>query len=82
MGATLNKLIREQIAGDAMATLTVIPELTVVTLTKAVSYKSKTLPVGSRGTIVDIHDGGRAYEVEFDKPFFAVATVESDFIKR
>jgi hypothetical protein len=78
----MSKLIRERVAGDAMASFAVIPELTVVTLAKPVSYKSRVLPSGSRGTIVDTHDGGKAYEVEFDTPFFAVATVEADFIKR
>jgi|tagenome__1003787_1003787.scaffolds.fasta_scaffold19742602_2 hypothetical protein len=35
----------------------------------------RTLPAGALGAIVFVHGDGEAYEVEFIKPFHAVATV-------
>lgn len=48
-----------------------------VTLSDAINTESGTLPRGSSGTIVYAYDNGRAYEVEFERPFHVVVTVEA-----
>jgi hypothetical protein len=35
------------------------------------------LPPGSTGTVVHVYPAERAYEVEFQRPFHTVATVEA-----
>lgn len=58
-----------------------IEELTRVALSKPVETEDGVLPAGSVGTVVGIYRGGAAYEVEFAKPFHAVATVMPDAIR-
>lgn len=58
------------------------PELSVVCLTRAVETEGSVLPPGACGTIVHVYPDARAYEVEFNRPFHTVATVESDAIVR
>ncbi|WP_204561862.1 DUF4926 domain-containing protein [Azospirillum palustre] len=58
-----------------------IEELTRVELSKPVEPEDGVLPAGSVGTVVGIYRGGAAYEVEFAKPFHAVATVMPDAIR-
>ena len=48
-----------------------------VTLTHPIETESGTLPRGSSGTIVYAYDNGRACEVEFERPFHVVATLEA-----
>lgn len=52
-------------------------ELDDVTLTKPVFVDAlgRELPAGSHGTVVGIWQGGRAYEVEFTRPFECLVTV-------
>jgi hypothetical protein len=55
-------------------------ELDEVALATPVYVKDlgKELPAGARGTVVGVWQGGRAYEVEFSKPFECLATVPSE----
>lgn len=41
---------------------------------------SETVPVGSVGTIVLVHDGGAAYDVEFDAPVGVASLSAEDVI--
>lgn len=52
-------------------------ELDEVTLTGPVFVEALglELPAGSHGTVVGIWQGGKAYEVEFTKPFECLVTV-------
>lgn len=52
-------------------------ELTQVSLAFPVEADGRLLPRGATGTVVHVYPGGRAYEVEFQAPFHAVATVEA-----
>ena len=56
------------------------PELSRVTLAKAVDSNDGLVPAGSTGTIVHVYRDGTAYEVEFTRPLHAIATVEADDI--
>jgi hypothetical protein len=67
-------------AGAAGETPRPIAELSIVTLGKPVQTKEGTVPTGATGTVVHIHDDGRAFIIEFYEPFHAVATVEADAI--
>lgn len=55
-------------------------ELDEVALARAVYVESlhKELPAGSRGTVVGVWQEGRAYEVEFAKPFECLVTVPAE----
>ena len=55
-------------------------ELDEVSLTRPVRIQDigRELPAGARGTIVGVWQGGRAYEVEFAKPFPCLVTVPSE----
>jgi hypothetical protein len=57
-----------------------VAELSIVTLAKAVETRQGTVPAGASGTVVHAHGDGRAYIIEFHKPFDAVATVEANAI--
>lgn len=62
-------------------------ELDQVTITRPVKANfqpgedgfatNREIPAGASGTIVAVWDHGEAYEVEFTKPFAAIATVEA-----
>jgi hypothetical protein len=67
-------------AGGAGETPHPIAELSVVRLGKPVQTKEGIVPSGASGTVVHIHDDGRAFIIEFYEPFHAVATVEADAI--
>jgi hypothetical protein len=56
------------------------PELSMVSLTRPVEADGRLLPSGSTGTVVHVYPDERAYEVEFNRPFHAVATVDADAI--
>jgi hypothetical protein len=45
-----------------------------------VEAEGRLLPAGSTGTVVHVYPDERAYEVEFNRPFHAVATVEADAV--
>ena len=53
------------------------PELTLVALARAVESDDGLLPRGATGTVVHVYPAERAYEVEFQAPFHAVAMVEA-----
>lgn len=58
-------------------------DLDRVALTAAVvSDDGDTIPVGTTGTIVSVHEGDSSYAVEFSEPAGALATVEPHEIKR
>lgn len=59
-----------------------IEELSRVVLCRDVMAEGGRLPAGSAGTVVGVYRGGAAYEVEFTKPFHAVATVDAAAIQR
>ncbi len=52
-------------------------ELSVVALTHAVDVAGRSLPAGARGTVVAAYSDGIGYEVEFERPFHAVVTLEA-----
>jgi hypothetical protein len=51
------------------------PELSMVALARPVEAEGRVLPAGSVGTVVHVYPDEKAYEVEFMRPFHAVATV-------
>jgi hypothetical protein len=53
-------------------------ELSVVTLKKSIDVKGRSLPAGTKGTIVAAYSDGIGYEVEFFEPFHAVVTLEGN----
>ena len=55
-------------------------ELDEVALARPVYVKDvgRELPAGARGTVVGVWEGGRAYEVEFAKPFECLVTVPTE----
>ncbi len=57
------------------------PELSLVALARPVEAEGRVLPAGSVGTVVHVYPDEKAYEVEFIRPFHAVATVEAAAIK-
>lgn len=50
-------------------------ELATVGLVHAVAVDDRSLPAGTRGTVVGVYRGSAAYEVEFDQPFHAIVTL-------
>jgi hypothetical protein len=56
------------------------PELSMVSLARPVEADGRMLPSGATGTVVHVYPEERAYEVEFNRPFHAVATVDADAI--
>lgn len=52
-------------------------ELSVVALTHAVTVGGRSLPRGACGTVVAAYRDGLGYEVEFERPFHAVVTLQS-----
>jgi len=52
-------------------------ELSSVALIRAVEVEGRVLPEGGRGTVVAAYSDGIGYEVEFESPFHAVATLEA-----
>jgi hypothetical protein len=73
----VSHLADSNVAGE---TPRAIAELSVVRLSKSVQTKDGIVPSGAIGTVVHIHDDGRAFIIEFYEPFHAVATVEADAI--
>jgi hypothetical protein len=57
------------------------PELSVVSLARAIASEGGLLPTGAGGTVVHVYPHERAYEVEFFEPFHTVATVEAAAIR-
>jgi hypothetical protein len=55
-------------------------ELARVTLARPVLSEEGQVPAGATGTIVHVWSSGTACEVEFTRPFPAVATVKADDI--
>ena len=52
-------------------------ELSVVALTRAVEVEGQSLPEGALGTVVAAYGDGVGYEVEFERPFHAVVTLQA-----
>ena len=52
-------------------------ELSVVALTRAVDVEGRLLPEGALGTVVAAYGDGGGYEVEFERPFHAVVTLQA-----
>ena len=52
-------------------------ELSVVALTRAVEIEGQLLPAGALGTVVAAYGDGNGYEVEFERPFHAVVTLQA-----
>ena len=53
-------------------------ELSVVALKNPVDVRGRSLPAGTRGTIVAAYSDGIGYEVEFFEPFHVVVTLEAN----
>ena len=60
----------------------VLRELDYVYLATAAQWEGKTIPQGSRGTIVDWVDGSSYCEVEFVDPFPCVLTLEKNKLRK
>ena len=58
-----------------------IAEFSLVALTHPRECKGGTLPEGAEGAVVHAYRDGTGYEVEFDKPFHCVVTVERHDIR-
>lgn len=54
----------------------------VALLVDASTDEGKVIPAGSEGTIVGIWQDGLAYEVEFARPFHALATVRIEHLRK
>ncbi len=52
-------------------------ELSMVALTRAVEVEGRSLPKGTLGTVVAAYGDGVGYEVEFERPFHAVVTLQA-----
>jgi len=57
-----------------------LTELRRVTLARPVPSDEGLVPAGSTGTIVHVWNSGTVCEVEFTRPFQAIATVRADDI--
>jgi hypothetical protein len=55
-----------------------LPEFGKVRLLRDVVFYGTRFPEGSTGTVVEIHDGGAAYEVEFSTPAEEVVGVRRE----
>jgi hypothetical protein len=53
-------------------------ELSVVSLRRPVEHDNRSIPAGTKATIVAAYRDGTGYEVEIFTPFHAVVTVEAD----
>ena len=52
------------------------PELSVVVLRRSIAVRRAVMPAGARGTVVGVYRDQLGYEVEFNRPFHAVLTIE------
>ena len=68
----------ETITPDSAATGRTFRELSRVTLSRPVLSEEGQVPAGSTGTVVHVWSSGTVCEVEFTKPFQAIATVKAD----
>ncbi len=68
---------KEQPSRGAPRGLPWFSELSVVSLRRPVGVDGRTLPAGTKGTVVAAYGDGVGYEVEVFKPFHAVVTVEA-----
>jgi len=59
-----------------------IPELARAQLVRRISLPEGELPAGTRGTIVHVYRDGLAYEIEIQRPFHVVTTVEAADVVR
>ena len=59
-----------------------IEELDCVRLTRDLAAAEGAFDKGSTGTIVHVHGGGLAYEVEITHPVHAVVTVDAADVER
>jgi hypothetical protein len=69
-----------EITQDAPSKARAFVELARVTLARPVLSEEGQVPAGATGTIVHVWSSGTACEVEFTKPFQAVATVKANDI--
>jgi hypothetical protein len=58
-----------------------IAEYTDVALARPVQEDGQLIPEGARGVVVAAYADGLAYEVEFERPFHAVVTLEQADIR-
>ena len=70
----------KEVDGDASTKTRAFVELTRVTLARSVLSEERQIPAGSTGTVVHVWSSGTTCEVEFTRPFRAVATVKVDDI--
>lgn len=68
----------KQLTRDASTKARVFVELARVTLGRPVLSEEGQVPAGATGTVVHVWSSGTACEVEFTKPFRAIATVKAD----
>lgn len=57
-------------------------ELSTVSLVRTVEIAGRMLPLGATGTVVAAYSDGQGYEVEFERPFHVVATLEASDLRR
>ena len=67
------------VSRESRAAAGAIPELSLVALRRPREVEDgRIVPAGSVGTVVATWAMGKAYEVEFSKPFHALATIEHE----
>ena len=59
-----------------------IPELSIVKLTRSLEHRARLLPEGTVGTVVHAWSDGEHYAVEFAKPFSCVVSLACADIRR
>lgn len=72
---------RRRAMGTLMDRPEPIPELTEVTLNRAVDRRGVHLPAGAHGVVMAAYADGLAYEVEFETPKHIVVTLEGTDIR-
>jgi hypothetical protein len=58
-----------------------LKDLDVVRLTRDFDFVGGRIPKGVQGTILQVFDSGRAYQVEFEGPYEAPETVPADVLE-
>jgi hypothetical protein len=73
-----NAIVDEASVREHTSDQTRFAELSVVSMRHPVRVDGRTLPTGTKGTIVAAYADGLGYEVEVFEPFHAVVTLKAD----
>lgn len=81
MGTTFKGWVENPMADAGAGGKAEFRELAVVSLIAPLEVRDRRLPVGARGTIVHVYRDGEAFEVEFQRPFHCVTTVDRSLLR-